>query len=236
VISSGGTELVGGTASGVTFADTSGVLELYQPSNLSGTLSGWQIGDTIDFVGTSVTSASISGATLSVTVSGGATFTYQLAGQETYTIPTVQSDGNGGTDVVLVAGVPGGQTLEVFSGQTSNGIIVLSGGTLKVDSGGTAINTVDSGGTDLVYGIASGTIVNSGGTETVESGGTASNTVVSSGGSLVVLSSGLADPVVIYAGGSETINSGGSDDGAQISGGVQYDYGLATSVTIADGQ
>ena len=41
LISSGGTELVAatGTASGVTFAGTSGVLELYQPSSLSGTLS-----------------------------------------------------------------------------------------------------------------------------------------------------------------------------------------------------
>ena len=103
-----------------------------------------------------MTSASISGSTLSVTVSGGATFTYQLAGQQANAFPSLQSDGNGGTDVVLVGGVASGQTLEVFSGQTSTGIIAFSGGTLKVDSGGTAIDTVDSGGTDNVSGIASG--------------------------------------------------------------------------------
>jgi autotransporter passenger strand-loop-strand repeat protein len=152
-------------------------------------------------VGTSVTSAAVSGSTLSVTVSGGATFTYQLAGQEANTAPRLQSDGSGGTDVILaLTAVGSGQTLEVFSGQTSTGITVLSGGTLQVDSGGIAVDTI-----------------------------------VSSGGSLVVLSSGLADPTVIYAGGTETISAGGSDDGAQISGGVQYDYGLATSVTIFAG-
>jgi autotransporter passenger strand-loop-strand repeat protein len=86
-----------------------------------------------------------------------------------------------------------------------------------------------------VYGSASGTIVSSGGHENVESGGTGSNTVVSSSGSLVVLSGGLADPATIYSGGSETIRAGATDDGAHISGGTQFDYGLASGVTIFTG-
>jgi autotransporter passenger strand-loop-strand repeat protein len=137
--------------------------------------------------------------------------------------------------VQMIVTVSSGQTLEVSSGQTSNGIIVLSGGTLQVDFGGTALGTVDSGGTDNVYGSANGTIVSSGGTETVESGGTAIDTVVSSGGSLVVASSGIADPTTIYSSGSETISAGGTDDGALISGGTQFDYGFASGVTVFAG-
>jgi autotransporter passenger strand-loop-strand repeat protein len=154
-INGGGTEYVSsaGTAIGVTFAGASATLDIAQPAGLSGTISGWQAGDIIDFVSTSVTSAAISGSTLSITVSGGSTFSYQLAGQEANTVPSLQSDGSGGTEVVLVvSGVGSGQTLEVSSGQTSNGIVVFSGGTLQVDSGGTALGTVDSGGTDKVYG------------------------------------------------------------------------------------
>ena len=64
------------------FGGTAGTLDLEQPQGLSGTISGWQVGDVIDFVSTSVTSAGISGSTLTVTVSGGSAFTYQLAGQE----------------------------------------------------------------------------------------------------------------------------------------------------------
>jgi hypothetical protein len=50
---------VGGTAIGVTFGGTSGELDLERPQDLSGTISNWQVGDIIDFVNTSVTSASI---------------------------------------------------------------------------------------------------------------------------------------------------------------------------------
>ena len=114
---SGGTEYVsaGGTALGAVFGSTSGTLDLEQPQGLSGTISGWQVGDVLDFVSTSVTSASISGSTLTVTVSGGSAFTYQLAGQEANTGANVQSDGAGGTDVTLVTVTPivsSGQTLE----------------------------------------------------------------------------------------------------------------------------
>ena len=51
------------------------------------------------------------------------------------------------------------------SGQTSNGIVVLSGGTVDVLSGG----------------VASGTIVSSGGTEIVSAGGTDDGAQISGG-------------------------------------------------------
>jgi len=50
-----------------------------------------------------------------------------------------------------------------------------------------------------------------------------------------LLSGGLADPATIYTGGSETVSSGGTDDGAQISGGMQYVYGLTSGVDIFTG-
>ena len=98
-------------------------------------------------------------------------------------------------------------------------MLVLSGGTLDILSGGTAV----------------GTTVDSGGSEIVSSGGTASNTTVSGGGSLVVLSHGIADPATIYGGGSETVSSGGTDLGAHVSGGIQIDLGLVSGVTVYAG-
>jgi autotransporter passenger strand-loop-strand repeat protein len=109
--------------------------------------------------------------------------------------------------------------LTISSGQTSGGVLVLSGGTLDILSGGTAV----------------GTTVDSGGSEIVSSGGTASNTTVSGGGSLVVLSHGIADPATIYGGGSETVSSGGTDLGAHVSGGIQIDLGLVSGVTVYAG-
>jgi len=53
------------------------------------------------------------------------------------------------------------------SGQTETGEIVLSGGILNVFSGGTIIDTVDSGTVNVFGGTASGTTVSSGGTVSV---------------------------------------------------------------------
>ena len=202
---SGGTEYVsaGGTALGAIFGSTSGTLDLEQPQGLSGTISGWQVGDVIDFVSTSVTSAGISGSTLTVTVSGGSAFTYQLAGQEANTGANVQSDGAGGTDVTLVTETPivsSGQTLKVSSGQTSNGIVVLSGGTVDVLSGG----------------VASGTVVSSGGTEIVSAGGTDDGARSVSGGTQ--LDYGLASGATVFTG-SQVVESGGTASGTILSGG-----------------
>jgi len=49
-INSGGIEYVssGGTASDVTFGGASATLDLVQPGSLSGTISGWQVGDVIE--------------------------------------------------------------------------------------------------------------------------------------------------------------------------------------------
>ena len=102
-----------------------------------------------------------------------------------------------------------------------------SGSGWSVDSGGTA---EVASGADL-----SASTVDAGGVLIVKSGGTVSNTTVSSGGTLDVLSGGLADPTTIYSGGTEIVSAGGTDFGAQISGGTQLDYGVASGATVFAG-
>src|SRR6266480_7489593 len=59
--------------------------------------------------------------------------------------------------------VSSGQTYHVTGGQTDTGDIVLFGGTLDVLSGGTSSNTVNSGGSDFIYGSGVGTTIKGGG-------------------------------------------------------------------------
>jgi autotransporter passenger strand-loop-strand repeat protein len=79
---------------------------------------------------------------------------------------------------------------------------VNSGGDQRVNAGGTAsVITVNSDGTEFLYGAASATTVNLGGTEYVFSGGTASSTTISGGGTEVVESDGLAISTSVALGG-----------------------------------
>ena len=79
-----------------------------------------------------------------------------------------------------------------------------------------------SGGTD------SDATILKGGTEIVSGGGIATDATVSSGGLLVVSSGGLGDPTRVLSGGKEIVSAGGTDYGAQISGGTQLVFGLAS--------
>src|SRR5262249_13315887 len=95
----------------------------------------------------------------------------------------------------------------IASGQTTTGMVLLSGDALEILSGGTAINATLSGG--AIY---------------IDAGGNATGTRVSSGGLLTVSSGGIAGATMVYAGGLETVR--GSDGAAQISGGEQDVFGL----------
>jgi autotransporter passenger strand-loop-strand repeat protein len=151
--------------------------------------------------------------------------------------------------------VPSGAVLHVSSGQKVGGAKVLSGGLLIVDSGGTALSTMPSGGNDQVSsgGIARGTLVGSGSTETVSGGGSASGTVVSNGGTQSVLSGGTADAATVngeqdvggsagdgtvYGGGQIHVMSGGtttatavSSDGTEL----VFSGGTAVATTVGTG-
>jgi len=131
--------------------------------------------------------------------------------------------------------VTSGQIRDVSSGQTSNGIVVMTGGTLEILSGGKVNDAVDSGVVVVESGgLASGTVVSSGGTQQVY--GSASGTTVSSGGVEIVISGGTDSGTVINANGLQQVWVGGVADGAQVSsGGTQQVYGSASGTTVSSG-
>jgi autotransporter passenger strand-loop-strand repeat protein len=126
----------------------------------------------------------------------------------------------GGSQLVYDGGTASGATIGnggasiIGSGGFARGMTIGNGGLLEILSGGTADSTVESGGTQLDYGLASGTTAFAG-AQVVESGDTASGTILS--------------------GGSEIVSAAGTDDGAQISGGKQNVYGDASGVTVFTG-
>ena len=134
--------------------------------------------------------------------------------------------------------VSGAVILDIDPGYSLSNYIVSSGVGLRALSGGTDIRaTISNGGTAIAAsgGTDSGTTILKGGTEIVSGGGIADDSVVSSGGLLVVSSGGLADPTRIMSGGKEIVNANGTDYGAQISGGTQLVFGLASGATALSG-
>lgn len=86
----------------------------------------------------------------------------------------------------------------------ANNATVFSGGTLDVNSGGTACDIVVSSGGNLhisIVGVADRTAVNPDGRMILESGGTATNTTVAAGGILKIESGGQLNSVEIQSGG-----------------------------------
>ena len=111
-ISNNGIEHVdaGGTAQNVSFSGEPGaifeaILELATPSGLEGTIANFKVGDVIDFLKTDVTFVQQTGDTLTVFYAGNQTASYTLAGQQANTEFHLQSDGHGGTDLILTLGV-----------------------------------------------------------------------------------------------------------------------------------
>lgn len=118
-----------------------------------------------------------------------------------------------------------GATLTIPDGVTGHGNRVESGGTIVVGIGGTAQNTILSGGF-----FDSETA-----TQNV-SGGTASNTVVGYRGFEYIQSGGVASGTLVQSGGSQCAASGGTAYGTIVSGGFLSAYGGAISgAVIHDG-
>jgi autotransporter passenger strand-loop-strand repeat protein len=107
--------LSGGTANNVAFIDNgaqhNATLTLYLPTGLTGTITGWHVGDVIDFVNTTVTNVSVENNILTLTYGEGlrgpesAQVSYQLASLQSNTHFELQSDGEGGTELTLQPGV-----------------------------------------------------------------------------------------------------------------------------------
>ena len=83
-------------------------LELFSPTGLKGTVTGWQVGDVVDFVATSVTQVVVENNTLTVSYGNARDpqiASYLLANLQPNTHFELQSDGEGGTELVLQPGV-----------------------------------------------------------------------------------------------------------------------------------
>jgi autotransporter passenger strand-loop-strand repeat protein len=114
--------------------------------------------------------------------------------------------------------------LELLSGGTATGTVVMSSGGQGITRNGVAINTVVSSGGQQALGgsgtpIASGTTVLSGGLLLVGTG-QAVSAVVSSGGSVSVGDLGSAQGTTVFSGGSQTV--AGHASGTVLSGGFEY--------------
>jgi len=119
------------------------------------------------------------------------------------------------SDIATPATVLGGQTFTVSSGQTSNGLTVLSGGLVDVASGGIASGTIFSGGSELVI-----------------RGGVDRDATVSTGLQLVL---GSALGATLRAGATQVVSSGGSDSGTKVNGGFEVLYGAASGTIVNGG-
>lgn len=109
-IKTGGTENVhkSGHADSVTFSGPRAIFELANPFGLiaRSTISNWHVGDVVDFLNTTVTSVNQNEQHTNVTVKfdigrTSLAITYLLAGQQANTQFKLQSDGHGGTDLIL---------------------------------------------------------------------------------------------------------------------------------------
>ena len=125
IIEDGGIEHVftSGQANTVVFAGSNSLLELDRPSGLTGSIVNWHVGDKIDFLNTMVTGVSETGDTLTVTYGDHQTANYSLAGKQADTEFKLQSDGSGGTELILQ--LPGATS------SASAHVLSLSGGGIK---------------------------------------------------------------------------------------------------------
>ena len=81
---------------------------------LKGIVTHWHVGDVIDFLKTDVTSVQQTGNKLTVTYDGNQTATYKLLDKQANTEFKLESDGHGGTDLILTH-IVGSQALHETS-------------------------------------------------------------------------------------------------------------------------
>jgi len=153
---------------------------------VSGTISGFGIGDTIDLTAVAYDpagSATLSGGTLTIEENG-SSYTLQLAGSYIGDEFNVSSAASG--TAITVTALPR-TSITVSAGQTSSGLTISGLENFYVLSGGTASNTViQSIGTEYVSsGVTYSTNISSGGT-VILSGGVTHYTHVSAGGMVIV--------------------------------------------------
>ena len=138
VVDAGGTVVVNALDQQAITYDGVGALQITPTGNLTGAINGLVQGDVIDFTNnTSITSTSISGSTLTVDESSGGPLTYTIAGATSGEYFAVQSDNNGGTDLVLSSGATPAVTI------SSSSLTVNEDGTIPLGIGESSFNQND---------------------------------------------------------------------------------------------
>jgi hypothetical protein len=94
---SGELEIGAANTETVLYSGTGGELRLDKPTSFTGTLSNFVSGNELLLASTNATLAVLSGATLTVTLSGGSTEKYNVAGNSSTVTLTTASDGQGDT-------------------------------------------------------------------------------------------------------------------------------------------
>jgi hypothetical protein len=95
-------ELVGADAETVNFNDASASLKLDNPAAFAGVLNGLIVGDAIDLGGIVVAGAVVSGSVLTVTEANSSTLTFNLSNFPSGVGFSVQSDGAGGSKLIVI--------------------------------------------------------------------------------------------------------------------------------------
>ena len=132
----------------ITYAGV-GTLTINPTANFTGAIDDLVLGDIVDFANnTAVTNAVISGSTLTVDERSGGPLSYQIAGALSGNYFAVQSDGNGGVELVLslaaaavaptITGTVGGQTTTFETPIAPFGLVTIS----DLNTGGTASDTL----------------------------------------------------------------------------------------------
>ena len=168
VIDAGGTAVVGALDSQAITYNGVGTLQITPTGNLTGAIGGLVQGDVIDFADNiSITSTSISGSTLTVDESSGGPLSYTIGGAFAGEYFAIQSDGNGGDELVLSPITPAptvtvlsdnvapGADLDAgksitFTVDTSEAVNAV-GSALTLSNGATAAYTSGSGGSTLTF-------------------------------------------------------------------------------------
>ena len=107
-IDANSTLVIGGAAnSEYSFSGSNATLTLESPSTFTGTLAGLAIGDTIDLANTAISSAAVSGKTLTIDESNGGVLNFNLAATlSSGEAIQVASDDLGGSDLIIQTAAP----------------------------------------------------------------------------------------------------------------------------------
>ena len=210
---------IAATGPTISFSGGNGELTLDNPSTFQSAISGLAVGDSINFLDTNVSSATISpnGSTLTIGTSSGQ-LSYQISGATSTDSFAIVSSGASGSEIVLVPGAP--NTGDLISGTidagtlsfapTSTQLYQLVGANISGTGGsGFVVNSSDTNPADSIF-----VEINQASSISVTGAGFDGVGIVSAGASVFVFNAAPINAsreginVVNQGSGSITINSG----------------------------